>query len=438
VKRPGIVKTAILLLPLQIVLRASEALLPLLLGAWFGRSRSTDVYYFTWAFFQLTGSLVFAAYQDSAAIPILTEAKLAGKRTLETVTGSLLAHTVLVGAALAAGAAVVAVAVLRAAHGGEELELASRMVPLFAAFLVVLGTRTFFEAWLVVEQRYFSSPVCRGAGAAVMLAVAWLGRARLGIVAVPFALLAGELVSTSALVWVVFGKLRRTISLNLSRPEPVRRFGKLAASEVAGATVTRINPVVDQLMAAVAGVAGGGTLLSYSLDAALVPTSVLQATLLPLLLSRFSDDIARGNIRQFRADLAKSLVAVTTLLLAVGLAMLALRGPILRLAFLRGAMDPAGVERMIGLLPYHLLGLAPFGALLVLTRAHIALKNSSIMFSMGVLNAAMNLVLDFVLVRFMGLEGVALATSLVHAVVAIVFFARLEPGVRRLGGTVAT
>jgi putative peptidoglycan lipid II flippase len=265
-----------------------------------------------------------------------------------------------------------------------------------------------------------------------MLGTAWVGRARLGIVAVPLGLLAGELVSASALAWVVFGKLRRRTSLNLSRPEPVRQFGKLAASEVAGATVTRINPVVDQLMAAVAGVAGGGTLLSYSLDAALVPTSILQAVLLPLLLSRFSEDIAQGDLRKFRGDLARSLAAVTTLLLAVGLAMLALRGPILRIAFLRGAMDTAGVERMVMLLPYHLLGLAPFGALLVLTRAHIALKNSSIMFSMGVLNAALNLVLDFALVRFLGLEGIALATSLVHTIVAIVFYVRLEPGVRRL------
>jgi putative peptidoglycan lipid II flippase len=436
--KAGIVKTAFLLLPLQIVLRASEALLPVLLGAWFGRSSSTDVYYFTWAFFQLTGSLIFAAYQDSAAVPILTEAKLAGDRALATVTGSLLAHTALVGAALAAGAAVVAVAVLRAAYGGAELELASRMVPVFAAYLVVLGARTFFEAWLLVERRYFSSPVCRGAGAAVMLGTVWLARTRLGIVAVPLGLLAGELVSASALAWVVFGRLRRRTSLNLARPEPVRRFGRLAASEVAGATVTRINPVVDQLMAAVAGVAGGGTLLSYSLDAALVPTSILQAVLLPLLLSRFSEDIARGDLRQFRADLARSLVVVTTLLLGVGLAMLSLRAPILRIAFLRGAMDAAGVERMVTLLPYHLLGLAPFGALLVLTRAHIALKNSGIMFSMGVLNAALNLVLDFALVRWLGLEGIALATSLVHTIVAIVFFARLEPGVRRLAGTVTT
>jgi putative peptidoglycan lipid II flippase len=428
----SIVRTALLLLPVQVVVRGAEALMPVLLGTWFGRSRSTDLYYFAWAFFQLVGSLVFAAYQDSAVVPILAEAKLAGKRPLETLTGSLLAHTGLLGCALSFGAAIVAMAAVRFEYGGAQLALAARMVPLFAAFLVVLGFRSFFEAWLVVERRYFASPLGRGAGAAVMLGALAFLHEKLGILAVPLGALAGEIVSASVLAFVLFGHADLRTSLNLSRTEPVRRFARLAASEVAGGAVTRVNPVIDQLMAVAAGVAGGGTLLRYSLDVALVPTSILQAVLLPLLLSRFADDVARRNLDGFRANVVRSLFAVTTLLLGAGLLMLGLRRPILKLAFLHGAMDAAGVEQMAELLPYHLLGLAPFGALLVLARAHIALQNSAIMLSMGALNAGLNVGLNAILVRYMGLEGIALATSLVQIVVAVIFFVRLEPGVRRL------
>ena len=53
-------------------------------------------------------------------------------------------------------------------------------------------------------------------------------------------------------------------------PPPVR----LAASEVGGGAVTRINPVVDQLMAGITAVVGGGTILRYAGDVALLPTSV--------------------------------------------------------------------------------------------------------------------------------------------------------------------
>jgi putative peptidoglycan lipid II flippase len=437
-KERAIVNTALLLLPVQLVLRGGEAVMPLLLGAWFGRSRSTDVYYFAWAFFQLAGSLVFAAYQDSAVVPILTEAKLAGRRPLATVTGSLLAHTGLLGGALSAVVAGAALVVFRFLYRGDELVLAMRMVPIFAAFLVVLGVRSFFEAWLVVEQRFFAGPLARGFGAATMLGTIGFLHPRMGVIVVPLAALAGELVSVSALGIALFGFAGLSTSLNLSHPEPVRRFARLAASEVAGSAVTRINPVVDQMMAVAAGVIGGGTLLRYSLDAALVPTSILQAVLFPLLLTRFAGDIARSDIDRFRASLSRSLVAVVTLLTAIGLLLIALRGPILRLAFLRGEMDAAGVARMAKLFPYHVLGLAPFGALLILSRAHVALKNSSIMFSMGALNAGLNVIFNLVLVRFMGLEGIALSTSLVHMIVAGVFFWRLEPGVRRLRQVAST
>jgi putative peptidoglycan lipid II flippase len=89
-------------------------------------------------------------------------------------------------------------------------------------------------------------------------------------------------------------------------------------------------------------------------------------------------------------------------------------------------MDGPGVERMVQLLPYHLAGLAPFGALLVMARAHVAMQNSRIMLSMGVLNAALNAGLNVALLPWLGLEGIALSTSCTYAVVAIVFAVRFH------------
>jgi putative peptidoglycan lipid II flippase len=81
---------------------------------------------------------------------------------------------------------------------------------------------------------------------------------------------------------------------------------------------------------------------------------------------------------------------------------------------------------MAHIFPYHLVGLAPFGALLVLARAHVATKNGGIMLSMGIINATANLVGNVILLQFLGLEGIALSTSLVQLVVAVVFWFRFE------------
>jgi putative peptidoglycan lipid II flippase len=113
------------------------------------------------------------------------------------------------------------------------------------------------------------------------------------------------------------------------------------------------------------------------------------------------------------------------------------RGPILRLVFLHGAMDATGIDAMAELLPYALAGVVPFGALLVLARAHVALQNSRIMISMGILNAALNAVFDVVFFQFLGLRGIALSTSVMQLAIALVFWARLRTRLRECRESVA-
>jgi putative peptidoglycan lipid II flippase len=411
---------------MQIVFRAGEAILPLLLAAWFGRTQATDVYYFTWAVFAFAGSLVFSAYQDSALVPILAQVKATDRALLPRVLGSLLAHTIALGGALAAAIAALAAVYFTVRYDGPDLALATRMVIPFGLFLVALCLKTFFVAVLNSEHRYFAQPVAASFGIVVNIAFVALGRGAWGVLAVPIGALLGELAALSALLFVALGLLRMRFRLGFERPEPVVRFARLIAAEVGGGAVTRVNPVVDQLMAGMAGVGGGGTMLRYTGDVASLPTSLLQAALLPVLLSHLADDFAAGDVAKLRATVSRSLVSVCSILAAASIVVYALRGPILRFVFLRGEMDAAGVDRMISILPYHLVGLAPFGALLVLARAHVAIRNSGIMLSMGVLNASLNAVFNVVLLRAIGLEGIALSTSCVQLAVAVVFWFRFE------------
>ena len=69
----GILRTALTLLPLQALLRGGEAVFPLLLAAWFGRSGETDVYYLLAAYFVFAGSVLTGAFQDSGVVPVLIE-----------------------------------------------------------------------------------------------------------------------------------------------------------------------------------------------------------------------------------------------------------------------------------------------------------------------------------------------------------------------------
>jgi putative peptidoglycan lipid II flippase len=411
---------------MHVVFRAGEALLPLLLATWFGRNDATDVYYFAWAVFALAGSLIFSAYVDSAIIPVLAEVKIATPALWPKVTGSLLAHTLCLSAALAVGVGVLALGWFRYRYEGTSFTLAAMMVPLFSAYLVSLTIKTFFVAILNSEHQFFAFPVASFVGTLVTLGAIATTRGALGVLSVPLGSLLGELVAIAILAFILFGLLRVRMSLTLERPDAVKRFAKLVGYDVAGGAVTRINPVLDQLMAGLAAVTGGGTLLRLSSDVSSVPTSLVQASLLSVLLSHLSDDFAVRDYAKYRRTVVRALFYVCAVLVAASLLLYAVREPLLRFVFLRGEMDADGVARMAKLFPYHLVGLAPFGALLVLARAHVAMKNTSIMVGMGVLNAGLNAVLDVVFLRLVGLEGIALATSCMHVVVAVVFWFRFE------------
>jgi hypothetical protein len=138
---PGrsIAKTALLLLPLQVVSRSIEALLPVAIAIWFGRDELTDVYYLSWAVFALAGSLVFSVFQDSAVVPVLAEVKLRDRRLLPVVRGSLFAHTIALGGAVATAVAALAGGWFAWRYAGAARTAALEMAAPFALYLIALS-----------------------------------------------------------------------------------------------------------------------------------------------------------------------------------------------------------------------------------------------------------------------------------------------------------
>lgn len=425
-RKSSLLRTSLLLLPLQVVFRLGEAAMPLLLAAWFGRNRDTDFAMLALAAFALVGSLVFQSFQDSSLVPIMLEAKARDPLGVPRLRGALQVYNAMLGAALAVFLLVVGLLVSGLVDSGVSFGLAGLMLPLLALQMLLLGQKSFFLTMLHTERHFYATPVVSSLGVVTNLAVVFALKESWGVAAIAAGLATGEAVALAGAVVAARVHYRIAVEWNLERSEPLRRFSRLVTSEVGGSAITRMNPLADQFVAAFAGVVGGGTLLRYSNDVATVPTSLVQAALLPVLLSHLAQIRHAGlgsieSVQRFRQTVHKTLAVVFALLVAAAILLHVVRYPLLELAFLRGAMDSAGVVRMAHILPYHLVGLAPFGALLVLGRAHVALQNSTIFVRLGLFNAAANLLLNALLVGPLGLEGVALATSITHTAVALVF-----------------
>src|SRR5262249_47390449 len=150
--------------------------------------------YFAWAVFALAGSLLFSVHQDSALVPILVDLRIRDPERLPGVSGALFAYTLAVGSALSGVIALAAAALFAARYSGPSLSTALSIVPPFAAWLVVVATRTFFGGLLNAHHRFVFPAVASPLAVAATIAVIAAARDRLGIVAVPVGSVAGELV----------------------------------------------------------------------------------------------------------------------------------------------------------------------------------------------------------------------------------------------------
>ncbi len=432
-RRVSIATRALHLLPFQIVLRAGDAYFPILLAHLFRLTDSTDVYYRALSVFQLAGSVLFGMFQDSALIPILAGLRKDDPKIIPRLFGTLLTHTLVIGfvvAMMIAGIVALLFQVFWSVDQGS-MSLLTRMIPAFTLYLVFTSTRTLFTALLHSEHDFFSPPIGSALGMCVNLLVIVGLHERFGLAVVPYGQLLAEIVASLFL----FARLKSrgaVFQWNMERLEPLRRFVRLMSAGVAGGAVTRVNPVIDQWMARQAGVFGGGSTIKNASDVSSVPAALVQASLLSVLLIHLSEDFAKKDFRAFRKKVYRACLSVVAILTAAAIVLYAIRHWLLQLVFLHGKMSFEDVQKITDVFPYFLLGVAPFGALLVLARAHVALENNRILFAMGVLNATSNAIFNVFLVRTMGLRGLALSTSLVQTVIAIVFFILFEKKIRQL------
>ena len=351
---------------------------------------------------------------------MLIEVGAAGPGAFRDVAGSLMGFTLAASVVLAlvmgSGAAAVAWFVC------PERMLAIELVALMSMGMVAVSVRGFHVGVLNALGAFSAHPLASGFGMALTWALLYSTRGAFGVCSIPLSMGMGESLAIALLAALAQRRLGLRIVPNLKRGEPIRRIFALTRLEVAGSLITRVNPLINQLMAGIAEswAADAGSIRG---EVASLPTSVLQATLFPVLLRRLA--LEARHVEQFRATTRRTVFAVVVSLALLSGVLVAFRTPLCRLLFLRGAMDLAGVARIASILPWALAGAAPFGALLVLARAHVARQNSRIMPSMGILNATLNVVFNALLVGPLGLSGIALSTSLTYVVIAVVFWARL-------------
>jgi len=117
---------------------------------------------------------------------------------------------------------------------------------------------------------------------------------------------------------------------------------------------------------------------------------------------------------------------------AAGMAILSY--PIIKVLFEHYNFSPDDTRKVAYVLIFHSLGLIFFGLLMILNRVFYAFKNVKTPLKVASISIIINLILDWILIKYMDIGGLALSTTLVALCNVVILFIILKKKIGSFGG----
>ena len=196
----------------------------------------------------------------------------------------------------------------------------------------------------------------------------------------------------------------------------VKWIGRLMLPGMLAFAVTQINVLVDTLLATTLP-EGSVTALRLGNRIAIQPLGIFGVAITTAVLPTLAAHAAGRDKQKLVEDFAFSLRLMLALLIPSTVGLIVLAGPVVRLLFERGEFTAARSTPMtVNALLFYASGLFAYGGVKAVVQAFYSLKDTLTPMKVAIFNVGLNIVLDIVLVRYLGLGGLALATAISSAV----------------------
>lgn len=424
-----VARTSLLLVPIAIASRGAAFLVPLAIAAWFGVDDVTDAWY--WALAFPTFTLVLASTSlGTAATPAMADVRAAEPQRLPRFIGGLTSWTALVGGGLGLLVCLGAPLALSrlTTFAPETQELAASFLWELLPFMVLTSSGMVLKVANEVHGHFLTVALTPLLRATVVIVVTWLLLEPLGAHALPWGLAAGE--AAQFIFWA--GRLYRAdvrFLPSLVLDPGLRRVFRDLAPILGGETLVALNIVVDKGFAGMLE-PGSVSILEYSDRARVIPQTLLESTLVMVAYATWANLRAEGRLDEARRAADQALRWTLALSAPVLAGMFIGRYVLVGVLYERGAYLAEDTVRTASVLGWYLPGVLPNLLGILAVRAHVVERNLRLVFLLGVVSVVANATFNTLLMGPMGLEGLALATTLNMLLVPGIYLWMLRPSLQ--------
>lgn len=199
-----------------------------------------------------------------------------------------------------------------------------------------------------------------------------------------------------------------------------------------GSYVDQINTMINRSLASTIEV-GAITALNYASKLNVFATGIIVmslSTVLYPILSRLSSE---KNMELFKKYVTKSVNLVIVFMIPITFMTMVLVNPIVKILFEKGSFNSHDTYLTSTALFYYSLGMVAYGVRDVLSRTFYSLQDTKTPVKNAAISVLFNIVFSLILVKYMGIGGLALSTSIAGIIAALLLGISLRKKIGKLG-----
>lgn len=406
----------------------------LVLSYFYGASETTDVYLIAitiaTAIFSFLGSAVSTSYVPMYRQVELEEGKSEARKYTNNLLNILFLFITLI---LMLGLIFTEELVLLFASGfkGTTLHQAIMFtkISLFGGYFTV--SLLLLNAYLRLHNRFIVPAVNAIVGHIVIMVfiyISTLGNVKMLIIGTVIA----NILQVCFLIPFLKGSHYKYAFLFNIKDKNIQKTIKIAFPVIISDSIMQINLMIDRTLASLI-VVGGISALSYANKINGFVQSVFVLSIAHIMYPLISKMATKNNIKDLKESLQTSIGIIIMLVLPATAGVMVLSEPIIQALFGRGAFDTKATILTSSALFFYSIGMVGSGLREIISRTFYALQDTKTPMINASLAVLLNIVLNLLLSKYMGVSGLALATSIAGITSALLLYLSLRRKIGSLG-----
>lgn len=215
------------------------------------------------------------------------------------------------------------------------------------------------------------------------------------------------------------------------RDPQIKKMIFLAIPVILGASVNQVNELIDRTIASQLS-SGSISALNYASVINGFVQSIFVLSIVTAMFPMISKLAAENNKEGIKKSVIESINTLSLLIIPATIGAMFFAEPIVKLLLGRGSFDEESIKVTSEVLFVYSIGMLGFGMREVLSKAFFAIQDTRTPMNTAIIAVMINIILSLILSRYMGISGVALATSLATTISSLLLLIKFRTKLGRV------